>query len=159
MVSDTAGQQAGGNLGGKGVDVVFAIDESGSMTVNKDQILSTIPRIVSDLQKKGAGNIRFGVVVFSDTDEIYVRLPLGAATPDAIKSLPPPSFSGGREPVGLATIVALGLFDKKPEILRQVVVLSDEDGLGDDKTYTIQFADAQKKAAALGIKVNLIKFK
>jgi von Willebrand factor type A domain-containing protein len=163
MILQTAQQQARRHRGkggaGSGVDLFFAIDISGSMQVKFFDVLKEVPSILSSLKEKGASPLRVGIVLFSDGEDIRVLLPLSPARDESVirGMLENQNPLGGTEPVGLASLTALKLFDAR-STRKQLVVLTDADGIGDDQVYPQQFSDAAEAAKKAGIKVNLIKF-
>ncbi|MFH1829562.1 MAG: VWA domain-containing protein [Pseudomonadota bacterium] len=150
-------QASSSGISGNMVDVVFAIDHSESMIPAASLVVQSVDQIIDSLTKAGAKKIRFGLVLFNGIGRIQV-VPLTEMNPknrsSLIHMLSSIHFSGGVEPVGLATAKAVGLLGAKDHS-QQVIVLTDEDGLYDDKTYSSTLSDAKAKARLEGIPVNL----
>ncbi len=154
-----AAQASGKGINGNVVDVVFAIDHSESMEPVKSLVVQSVDQLIEELKRRGATKIRFGLVLFNDRDRDKTRIsvmPLmemnqtnRAALLHKLNNL---KFRGGLEPVGLATQTALSLLEDKGHS-RQVIVLTDADGLNDDNKYSHTFKDA--KAQSQGVAVNV----
>lgn len=144
-----------------GVDLVFAVDNSGSMEIGSDFVLSQVRVTVNRLLLEGAPLVRVGLVFFSDGNDASVVLPLTPMDRATLKELPSEiaeemNFSGGTEPVGLGAKTGLDLLRDSPgERARVLVVITDEDGLRDDEKYRVTVAEAGKEAEGLGISMVL----
>lgn len=143
---------AGSNVAGKVVQVIFVIDTSKSMESARTILGEAIEKTLIELQTRFAKEIYFGVVIFRDcptnfssvfVDEDrnapgihvleYPRPMNGRTARELGEKIKRLKLDGGKEPAGLALQSALGLFRDMPisvgPVLRQVVVISDHEGL------------------------------
>jgi Mg-chelatase subunit ChlD len=157
-----------GGLKGKVIDLVLTIDTSGSMENMAGMARNSIEQIIEDLSQSGAKEVRIGVVIFSDTHHIEILSPLEKMISNKnqknvttlLLRLDHLTFQGGIEPVGFATLKAIQLLNSPKQVgnSRQIVVLTDKDGLSDDRSFPIPFSEAKKRAETQGIAVHLITY-
>lgn len=152
--------KAHGVAGKEVAEVVFVIDNSGSMQSGAALLAASVRQIISGLKAQGTNKVRIGLVLFNDSHSIKVALPLTDVTPETIAQLllrlNTLRFSGGIEPVGLATAKALDLFsgENKEKTGQMVVVMTDREGLRDDASFSYTGSDARRQAESEGIAVH-----
>ncbi len=151
-----------GGIKGKTIDVVFAIDHSGSMEMAASTLAGSVHRVISGLKSRGAKEVRFGLVTFSDTNNVEIAMPLTPMTDESIDTLlglvDSLVFDGGTEPVGKAAAKALGLLgpvDDPDQYARQVIVITDMDGLRDNGALPTRVADVMHHGSVSDVAVNL----
>lgn len=155
------------------VDVVFAIDTSGSMEPAKKVVMASLPSIYFQLRgKKGTKAIRFGIVLFSDgnphnpiEDNVRVMAPLSNADEKGVEKLlgelSRVDLPGGIEPVGRAVGEAHFLLASSTVPSRHIIVLTDTEGMSEehgDRRYPKgqRYPHVSREAQKRGIKVLLL---
>lgn len=117
------------------VEVVFALDTSGSMSMARLVVAPSIEKILSTLRERGHPTIRFGSLTFSDWDFVHIHQPLHEMTGDETianfrhRLMQLSDAGGDGEPIGRAMHMAQSLFSTDPEVCRAIIVLTDEDAL------------------------------
>ena len=128
-----------------GMDIVFVIDASGSIT--EDKFRNKLCKYVADAVEKFTGDIKTGVVVYSSSVGTTIAI---QSNPSGIRTLP---YIGGNTNTAKAIETAKDLlFDKQPRT-KVMVVLTD--GASESPSATSEKATAAKKAGiqiyAIGI--------
>lgn len=68
------------------------------------------------------------------------------------------NYEGGREPVGWAASQAISLFENTEDSqshARQVMIITDEEGINDSEMFTTSIPDAMREGAQRHVAVNL----
>lgn len=148
---------AGGTANAKEIEIVFALDISESMAPGAGLVVNTIAEIVKTLTAGGRG-VKAGLVVFRDS-HVRVQLPLTRINKDGmtqlINSIGSIEFAPGYAPVGEAVLESFDLFSGKSDVTRSVMVLTDSDGLSEDRAQRPIFDHMKGAGNAKGITVGL----
>ncbi len=141
------------------LEIVFALDNSGSMESAAALVIQSIGKILSELKHHGAKSINASVVIFNHKDNIRTYMPMHILKDDSIVSfllsLTNIPFWGGEEPVGEAVYESFKLFSKDVAVNKSVFVLTDDDGLRDDRLAMPIYDDAKKEGEKQGVAVEL----
>ncbi|MBI2092615.1 MAG: VWA domain-containing protein [Deltaproteobacteria bacterium] len=160
-IIDTARVQAVDGMSGEVPSIVFAIDHSGTMEYAIDLTIKSVAKLVTALMAEGVKKVNVGAVLFNDTNSITSLLPLGPVNADTIgmifDRLGGIRFRGGSEPVGEAAIVSISMLKEQPGKMKQVVVLTDDDGLFEDQIAPPTLNDAILRGKRANIAVQLYK--
>lgn len=117
-------------LKGKDINIVFAVDNSGSMERAGRIVASSAASIIDGLLAGGARSVNIGLVTFRDEDEVYVKLHPVAMSDIGFfySTLGGVIYAGGGddpEAVGEAVKKALALLNKTGHSTNHVFVLCD----------------------------------
>lgn len=143
------------------VDMIFALDISGSMQHARDILLENIGSIVDSFRARGVTRLGVAVVTFWDAGvgRPKTLFPLTAMDDDGVKRLADMlkniSFNGGEEPVGEAVMAGLDILKKSDTASRFVFVLTDRDGLQDDMNNFPYLSDGKMRAANEGVAIDV----
>src|SRR5512142_793223 len=76
------------------MDVVFAIDSTGSMSAVLDNVKSQLPSIIDQVDKASGGNYQLSLITFPN-DDVEVLVNLGSKNADAVKTAINGLIAGG----------------------------------------------------------------
>ena len=132
-----------------GMDIVFVIDASGSIT--EDKFRNKLCKYVADAVEKFTGDIKTGVVAYSSS--VGTTIPIQGNPSGLVQTIRTLPYIGGDTNTAKAIETAKDLlFDKQPRT-KVMVVLTD--GVSDSPSATSEKATAAKKAGiqiyAIGI--------
>lgn len=167
ITATAAEQTRTGDVKGETVRIIFVLDRSGSMEPGAKLIRDSVEGVVAGLNRGGAREIWFGVVTFNNTYRdgggINTLMPLSQMNDENIgklyKVINNIHFDGGLEPVGEAALYTMEQLKGQCDGSCQIVIVTDDDGLIDDKKYKPTLFDGEvvKAAVAAGVAVNLQK--
>ncbi|MBI2092184.1 MAG: VWA domain-containing protein, partial [Deltaproteobacteria bacterium] len=159
QVTSTAEVQGeDGNVKGRKIDIIFAIDNSVSMEPGAALVRNTVADIIGALKRGGAEAVRVGVITFNNPGSIFTVMPLTAMDGknlaklyDAIGNI---RFDGGIEPVCDAALKAISELEGTKDSSCQVMVVTDYDGIRTDNGV-LYGEEVAKAASAAKVAVNL----
>lgn len=158
IVTTVIGNRRGFGKAPESADVVFSLDTSGSMEFAAANLMRNIGKIARDLKESGVKRFRVGIVRFGFAESIL--MPLTEMDADGIekmlKNLAGLKFDGGYEPVGEATMLAVGMLEKSDAMSKAVFVITDDDGLREDKFARPYLEDAVQAGSRASISVELL---
>ena len=142
-----AGSAAGTNL--SDLDLVVAIDTTGSMGGVIEDVKSNVARLIANLQA-GQGNVRVGIVAYRDTGDEYVVRQFPFTSLDQTGALALTGFVSGLRAAGggdwpekmdAALDTAVGM-TWRGDVPASIVIIADAPAHGADQNATLGLAQA-----------------
>lgn len=133
------------------IDIVFVIDDTGSMGGAINNVKAGINSIINDVTAYSAGDYQMGLLTFKDTVTVRNALAPGNAAAVAANVLSLSASGGSNTPEAsdVAVGAAVGFPNWRAGALKIIVLVTDAPPGGSDDTYTPGVDDANANQRAL----------